>query len=52
MKLDIPKYELLGYLVELVNEYARHGVDHVESVVDEISPGTWRFQFTFKFTEE
>ena len=52
MRMPIEEADLLGYLIELVNEYAQHGVRYVKAYVDEGFDGEWTFSFKFKFTRE
>ncbi len=52
MRMPIKEADLLGYLLELIEEYANHGVRYVKAYVDEDLDGKWTFSFTFKFTRE
>ena len=52
MTTKIPEHNMVGYLIELLEEYVHHGISYVMATVEEGAPGYWTFKFTFKFTDE
>ncbi len=52
MKMDITEQDLMGYLLELIHEYANHAIKYTGATVDECSNGEWVFSLRFKFMRD